>query len=133
MYITENNNISEDELNLTVMDYYIKRGGNYETQEDIDLKLFCNAMAYINLDNVWGGISISQPIYEVYNIPEAERIPGDELTYKQGCSFISYLIDVYSIETFLYYCQDKITFEEAYEQSYEILKLDWINYLESES
>lgn len=122
-------NIPDENLDLIVMDYYVKRGGSYESIEDIDVRLFCDASAFVNLNNEWGATSSRQPIYVVYNLSEEERNCGDELSYVQSCSFVAYLIDNYTFEPFLEYCANDGTCEDAFGKSYELLNADWIEYL----
>jgi hypothetical protein len=76
-------------------------------------------------DVVWFKSSNS----ESKGIRKENAIEGDELTYPQACSLISYLVDKYSIDKVLAYCKNNKDFNGIFGSSYEKLKSDLIAYL----
>lgn len=77
-----------------------------------------------------------QPISQRYNTRGPLQNQGNELSYVQATSFTRYLIDTYSLDTYLgYYIGVDLTnsFEESFGVPYEQAKADWINDLEHKS
>lgn len=72
--------------------------------------------------------TFSQSIDEVYKIES--DIEGNELTYIQSCSFISYLFNQYSFDTVLKYCTTLKTCKDVFLKDYKELKEEWLDYLE---
>lgn len=118
--------ITDKDSRYLVLDYYTKVGGNFDTIEGIDLIKYCDASAFINLSTPYGGPSEKNSIYEIHNISEHNIIDGDELSYKQACSFISYILSEYSLDTLLEYSKSGSGFEEVFGNSYEEIKSNWI-------
>ena len=42
----------------------------------------------------------------------------------------SFLVDKYSLDTFIGFCQSGVNFDEAFGEDYETLKAEWMDYLE---
>lgn len=93
-----------------------------ETANELNLPLFISAMAKAPIryqealkNSVW-----SIPINNQY-----VKVEGNELTYAQAFCFADYLIERYSLKTYLAYCLEERTFEEVFAMSYEEAKADW--------
>jgi len=48
------------------------------------------------------------------------------LSYKQACSFISYILSEYTLDTLLEYSKSGSGFEDVFGKSYEEIKSSWI-------
>lgn len=96
----------------------------------INMEYLIDALAIATLKNEYFSelTTFSTSIKDVYKA-ESE-IEGNELTYIQSCSFISYLCNQYSFDTVLSYCTTLKTCEDVFHKDYEELKEEWLDYLE---
>ena len=118
--------ITDKDSRYLVLEYYTKVGGNFDTIEGIDLIKYCDASAFINLSTPYGGPSERNSISEIHHIRKQNIIEGDELSYKQACSFISYILSEYTLDTLLEYSKSGSGFEDVFGKSYEEIKSSWI-------
>lgn len=114
--------------------YYKMYGGNNKLDID-NRKLYVDALAYGSFDSeIVFERSSFRPISQMYNIADEVDSLGNELNYKQACSFASYLIEEYSLKSYFdcYYIDDDTdkSFMEAFGVSYEEAKNNWLAYLE---
>ncbi|WP_281531937.1 hypothetical protein [Anaerocolumna aminovalerica] len=102
---------------------------NYSNSE-INIEYLIDALAIATLKKEYFSelYPFSKSINDVYKIES--DIEGNELTYIQSCSFISYLCKGYSFDTVLSYCTTSNTCEEVFQKGYEELKHEWLDYLE---
>jgi hypothetical protein len=54
---------------------------------------------------------------------------GMELNYPEATSFLKFLINQYSLDTVMNAALTDISYKDAYGKEYEILKEEWIQYL----
>ena len=93
--------------------------------DDFDLRLFFDSLAYAELSLEYTTVS------DTYARVNGREYTGEgaELTYAQCGSFVTYLIDRYSIDSVLRVCNDYSALESAFGKSYDELYADWINYI----
>lgn len=106
-------------------EFFYDKGGSLASLELFDIKAFYDACALTSkkYDN-WYIFSAHLTVGEVYDIKEEDIREGDELTYFQATSFMSYLIDNYSVSQALMLC-DGVDFEDAFGISYTHAMRDW--------
>lgn len=96
-----------------------------------------------NIASAWKAMALTQT-QDILDNPEVElewirtignithwrgkRIGGNELTYMQAYAFGDYLIGQYGLSTFLRYCFEDTSFEEAFNLSYEDAKEAWLKH-----
>lgn len=92
---------------------------------DADVARYAHAMALVPLrwpdaapDSAWAAT-----IHESY--PGLRREAGNELTDYQAFSFTVYLIGEHGLTTFLQFCMDGSSFEEAFGVSYAEAREGW--------
>lgn len=102
-----------------VTESYLDNASLPETPEALHLPLFIRCMAEAAsrypqelMNSIW-----VTPID-----PLRPGIPGNELTYAQVFCLISYLIDRYSLGTYLDYCAGYSNFEASFSMSYDDVK-----------
>ncbi len=117
-----------------VREIYLNNAEMPSSVEEFDLPLFLQAKAIAPLrypeelkDSIW-----SWPRYKYNTGSVNKNTIGNELTYEQANSLAMYLIDRYSLSSFLDYCTEKANFDEAFGISYEEAKDAWLNALMSE-
>lgn len=68
--------------------------------------------------------------YQNIGIGELDPSGGNALTYREAAAFADYLVQNYSLSTFLGYCLDPdTTFEEVYEIDFDTVKAAWLEEL----
>lgn len=123
--------INESDAEYKALKYFKDSGGNVGSPEGINLHLYCDTSAFINLSMEFGGPSERSPIYEIHNISESKRVDGDELSYMQACSFIAFLLEKHTLDDLLDFGRSSVSFQEVFGNTYEDAKSDWIRHLES--
>lgn len=120
---------STDEVLSLCQDYYLKHAPFPEDPQDMDLSLIIEAIAVTTLTHpelYREDSRLFRSVLEIAGRRENGSV-GNELTYEQSYLFISYLIDNYSLDTVLDYCQNNADFEAIFGDSYEDLKAQWID------
>lgn len=118
----------------TVKLYYDKYSDEY-TEDKINMEYLIDALALATIKGEYYSklSSFSQSISEVYKMGKSKtRVEdeGYELTYIQSCSFASFLINQYSLDKVLIFGTSSKSYQEVFKTDYEILKAEWLNYLE---
>lgn len=109
-------------------DYYLSHAIYPESPQDMDIGLLIEAFGVITLTHpeLRCDSKLYKSVLEVRGRSD-NGIIGNELTYHQSYLFISYLIDKYSLDTVLDFCQNNADFEAIFGDTYENLKAKWIN------
>lgn len=109
-------------------DHYLLHVPLPQSPEDMDVGLYIEAMGTTALlhTELQCDSRMFRSVSEIAGRKEIESV-GNELTYEQSYLFISYLIDKYSLDTVLDYCQNNADFEAIFGDSYENLKAQWID------
>lgn len=100
------------------------------SNSEINMEYLIDALAITTLKKEYFSelTTFSTSIDDAYKIKS--DIEGNELTYIQSCSFIIYLCNRYSFDTVLSYCTTLKTCEDVFQKDYEVLKEEWLDYLE---
>ena len=108
-----------------IREVFTALGGNYDSIEAFDLRLFLDAIALAEIEVGVNGTL--DEVYEKINGGEYNTV-GGELSYQQAGSLAAYLIDIYGMDKVAaaYVSADT---EGAFGKSYEELKADWMEYL----
>ncbi len=117
-----------EECYLLAYEYYTKHGG--PTDASIDARLYYDAYTYGGIEaGTVTNTHMIDPIYKAYGFEKKDASFGDELTYYQAGSFVSYLCDTYGFDRVLDYYFKTPPIKDAFQKDYEILKADWLDYL----
>lgn len=109
--------------------WYLAQGGDLDSREAIDPRLFTDAMAFASLyRNAYGGplgISIEEKAARLHQRLEVSAMEGVELNYIQAASYVAWLCDTYGLDEVMqrYVLNDKTKLDG---KNYEDLKLEWI-------
>lgn len=109
-----------------MVEEYMARNTNYNTEHQRDAILICHVYAYLSIVRTRDHTAnmMARPV-----VPGAVDVPG-ELSFVQQRSFIAFLIDTYSLDTiFDFYGMDIIDFDAIYGKSYVELREEWKNFL----
>ena len=129
--ITADHLPEESDYYANMMAYYKAHGGAF-LPEVIDTKLYVDACAYASFNSVEKLPSDRSTVGKQYSVASRHQGGGNELSYNQASSFTGYLIDQFSLDTYLGYCigdQTTKTFEEVFGITYEEAKEAWLNKL----
>lgn len=109
-------------------DYYLSHAPLPESPQDMEIGLLFEAFAVIPITHpeLRFDTKLYRSVLEVRGRSD-NGVVGNELTYQQAYLFISYLIDNYSLDTVLDFCQDGADFKTIFGDSYESLKAQWID------
>lgn len=107
----------------SVTELYLNGAAMPGTADELNLPLFIAAMAKAPLcyqealkNSVW-----SIPINDLY-----KQVEGNELTYAQAFCLADYLMERYSLKTYLAYCLEDQSFDEVFGMRYEEAKEAWM-------
>ena len=109
--------------------WYLAQGGELDSREDIDPRLFTDAMAFATLyRNAHGGplgISIEEKAARLQQRLDVSVMEGVELNYIQAASYVAWLCDTYSLDEVMqrYVLNDETKLGG---KNYEDLKRVWI-------
>lgn len=131
--ITPDNLPDSPEFYRIGMQYYKDQGGKFPPEE-IDRRLYMDAIVYGSaLESKVDESVAAGSIARIYGVNDFDKEGGNELTYKQAASFTAYLIDEFSLDTYLDYyigARRGESFEEVFGITYEDAKEDWIEYFQ---
>lgn len=115
-----------------VATYMVDKGGNLNDYDDFDASLYYDGEAYVTFENpdFLRLDGLSYPLYDLWELDSSNRLTGDELTYFQLISFAGYLIETYSLDRYINLYETEANFKGVYGKDFNILKLDWIEYLQ---
>ncbi len=110
---------------------YLQHDTSPSTLTDIDIPFFRHAMALVPVIYPADaeGSDWAATITSFY--PALKAANGNELTYEQAYSFTAWLIGEYSLSTFLTYCTEGESFDEAFDIPYESARTEWLSWLSS--
>jgi hypothetical protein len=109
--------------------WYLAQGGDLDSREAIDPRLFTDAMAFASLyRNAYGGplgISIEEKAVRLQQRLDVSAMEGVELNYIQAASYVAWLCDTYSLDEVMqrYVLNDETKLNG---KNYGDLKLEWI-------
>ena len=111
---------------VKLFDLYLRNAAMPERYDEIDAALFTQCSAAVPLvfpdaapDSDW-----VTPVS--YGYPALRAIAGNELTYQQSYAFAAWLIRKHSLQTYLDFCLEGMTFAEAFDMPYESAKSAWL-------
>lgn len=92
------------------LDYYVKHGGKNEPLEQFDNSIFIDSISYatIKTDNLFVDNSLMYPIYE---------------------SYVTYLVNNYSLDHVIEANMDSDSFEEIFGKTFEVSFEEWKEYI----
>jgi len=110
---------------IKLYDDYTQKGGKVESVDSFDIRLFFSCGARTELDTGY-----FETIAESYKRSQNKDIKsqGDDLSYNQATSLVTYLVDKYGIQKVLS-AYDSQDINSVFGKSYEDLKSDWLIYL----
>jgi hypothetical protein len=126
--------LDEEQLE-TAKAWYLKQDGSLEDEDDIDMRLFTDAIAYATIDRIaYGGpLGMSIGVRAQHFNPglDLSEMDGLEMTYTQAASYVAWLCDTYSIDTVMdtYVNDDSSTALGS--MDYETLKGAWLDDLKT--
>jgi len=103
-------------------DYYIEKGGKYDSADVFDPALYLEAAFYAEQET-----GTRTTLKEIYHKLERDTdFEGNTMTYPSAACFTEYLINTYSISDVLAVYKDYSTFEAVFGDSFENLYNTWL-------
>jgi len=109
--------------------WYLTQGGRVDSENDVDPRLFVDAVAFATMYRDAYAGSRGVPIGEKYSQIQPDRQDGLELNYTQAASFVGWLIDTYTIDRVLDVYVNGTENRLLDNKTYEDLKSEWLTSL----
>lgn len=109
--------------------WYLTQGGKMNSEDEVDPRLFVDAVAFATMYRDAYAGSRSVPIGEKYSQIQPGSQEGLELNYTQAASFVGWLIDTYTIDRVLSVYVNGTERRLLDGKNYEELKSEWLTSL----
>ncbi|GAA4654375.1 hypothetical protein GCM10023142_15130 [Anaerocolumna aminovalerica] len=125
-YLLENK-VVEDPVVPLIQSYYYSHHKKPLGFDEIDRSISIDAIAYASITADFHAGGVWRTLESTYG--NRMKKEGMELNFWEATSFFKFLINQYSLDTVMNAALTDISYKDAYEKEYEILKEDWIQYL----
>ena len=125
-YLLENK-VVEDPVVPLIQSYYYSHHKKPLGYDEIDRSISIDAIAYASITADFHAVGTWRPL-EI-RLGNRMKKEGMELNYPEATSFLKFLINQYSLDTVMNAALTDISYKDAYGKEYEVLKEDWIQYL----
>ncbi|MBU5333356.1 hypothetical protein KQI61_14230 [Anaerocolumna aminovalerica] len=125
-YLLENK-VVEDPVVPLIQSYYYSHHKKPLGYDEIDRSISIDAIAYASITADFHAVGTWRPLE--FRLGNRMKKEGMELNYPEATSFLKFLINQYSLDTVMNSALTDISYKDAYGKEYEILKEDWIQYL----
>ena len=125
-YLFENKAVKDPVVPL-IQSYYYSHHKKPLGFDEIHRSISIDAIAYASIISDFHAGGAWRTIESIYG--NRMKKEGMELNYPEATSFLKFLINQYSLDTVINAALTDISYKDAYGKEYEILKEDWIKYL----